>query len=259
MVLKKTARERKQQKKPADYHSRTYRHRTEAAGLVPFCVTVRETDLHIMASLDLTDEARHLVLQARSQLEGYIDRYPAFLTALAPLPLDPTAPPLARTMLAAAATAQVGPMAAVAGAIAEYVGQGLLAAGADEVIVENGGDIFMSRRQECLVRIFAGASPLSDKVALRIAPERMPLGVCCSSGTVGHSLSLGCADAAIVLSRSTPLADAAATTLGNKVQGPADLHAALATVQAIPGVFGAVVICQEQLGAWGDVLLEPLG
>jgi len=257
--LKKTARERKQPKKPEAYQARGYRLQAAAAGLVSFGVTVRETDLHILATLALPDEARHLVLQARSQLEGYIDHHPPFLTALAPLSLDPTAPPLARTMLQAAAIANVGPMAAVAGAIAAYVGQGLLAAGAAEVIVENGGDIFMQRHQDCLVQIFAGASPLSNKVALRIQRDRMPLGVCCSSGTVGHSLSLGRADAAIVLARSTPLADAAATALGNRVQGPADLDAALATVQTIPGVLGAVVICQDQLAAWGDVLLEPLG
>lgn len=250
---------RKTQKNPHAYQTRGYRLQTAAAGLVSFHVTVRETDLHIMANLELAAEARHLVLQARSQLESYIDRHPAFLTALTPLPLDQTAPPLARIMLQAATDARVGPMAAVAGTIAEYVGKGLLAAGAEEILVENGGDIFMHRHQECLVKIFAGASPLSNKVALRIAKDRMPLGVCCSSGTVGHSLSLGRADAAIVLARSTPLADAAATALGNQVHVPADIDAALAAVQVIPGVLGAVVIHRDRLGAWGDVLLEPLG
>jgi ApbE superfamily uncharacterized protein (UPF0280 family) len=255
--VKKPGKTRKQQE-PEDYKFRGYRLQVAAPGLVSFRVTVRETDLHIMANRDLTAEARHLVLQARSQLETYIDRHPAFLTALTPLPLDQTAPPLARIMLAAASTARVGPMAAVAGAIAEYVGQGLLAAGADEVLVENGGDIFMHRQQDCVVKIFAGAATLSNKVALRIPKDRMPLGVCSSSGTVGHSLSLGCADAATVLARSTPLADAAATALGNRVHGPTDIDAALAAIQAIPGVLGAVVIHQDRLGAWGDVLLEPL-
>ena len=108
-------------------------------------------------------------------------------------------------------------MAAVAGAIAEYVGRSLLLQGVREVMVENGGDIFLSRKKDCTVAIFAGQSPLSNKVGVLIAGKDMPRAVCTSSGTVGHSLSFGDADSVTVLASSTPLADAVATRLGNEV------------------------------------------
>lgn len=158
---------------------------------------------------------------------------------------------------ASTATA-VGPMAAVAGAMAEFVGRGLLAAGAQEVVVENGGDIFLARRQECVVGIFAGTSPLSNRVGIRIDPSRMPLGVCTSSGRIGHSLSLGQADAVTVLAADTCLADAAATRLGNEVKNSGDIDHALAVAQTISGLDGVVIIQDQRMGAWGKVELVQL-
>ena len=93
-------------------------------------------------------------------------------------------------------------MAAVAGGIAECVGQGLLDAGHKEIIVENGGDLFLSRSVALTVSIFAGQSPLSNRLGLNIVPEQMPLGICTSSGTVGHSLSFGLADSVTVVADS---------------------------------------------------------
>jgi len=150
-------------------------------------------------------------------------------------------------------------MAAVAGAMAEYVGLALLAAGAGEVVVENGGDIYFCRRQESVVGIFAGASPLSNRVGLKIAVSLMPLGICTSSGTVGHSLSFGEADAVTVLAKDTALADAVATLVGNAVQPGQSLEFALAKAPTVPGVLGVVIIRGEELGAWGEVELVPLG
>lgn len=163
-------------------------------------------------------------------------------------------------MLKAAAAAGVGPMAAVAGAIAEYVGKGLLAAGQDEIIVENGGDIFLQRRAECIAAIFAGQSPLNQKVGIKIPPDRMPLGICTSSGSIGHSLSLGLADSVTVLASSVPLADAAATRIGNEVSGESQeiISRALEVARSIPGLLGVVIIHGEQMGAWGDINLVRL-
>jgi ApbE superfamily uncharacterized protein (UPF0280 family) len=248
----------KKKKEPRSYQKRSYRGLARAEGLQAFSVTVRETDLHILASIPMEEEAQRLVLQARSQLESYIADHGAFLSSLTPLPPDPTAPPLARKMLAAAHSAGVGPMAAIAGAIAEYVGTGLLVAGADEVIVENGGDVFLHRRRDCLVTIFAGQSPWSTTRALRLRQDQRPCGVCTSSGSVGHSLSLGQADSATVIAESTALADAAATALGNQIQTQDDLNAALEAAHTIPGVRGALLIHNDRLGAWGDVQIEPI-
>ena len=244
---------------PASYRQRDYRNLVRAGNLAAFAVQVRETDLHILASRDLTAEAEAAVLRYRAQLEAYIVDHPAFLPALTPLAPDPLAPPLVKEMLRAAALAEVGPMAAVAGAMAEFVGRDLLArAGVSEVSIENGGDIFLARRGECVVAIFAATSPLSNRVGLRIPATRMPLGVCTSSGTVGHSLSFGSADAVTVLAASTSLADAAATRIGNVVQSVRDLDRALAVGRAIEGVEGVVIIKDEQLGAWGAVELIRL-
>ena len=176
-----------------------------------------------------------------------------------PLPLDESAPAAIREMLEAGQVAGVGPMAAVAGTIAEFVGRGLINSGIEDLIVENGGDIFIARAQECTVAIFAGQSPLSNKVGICLTPVKMPCGVCCSSGSIGHSLSLGQADAVVVTARSTPLADAAATRVGNEVDGsPGSLDAALKVARNIRGVSGAVVVQDKQLGAWGDIELVSL-
>ena len=207
----------KKKKKPESYCNREYRQLLNGAGLVSTKVRIEETDLHILAEYDVTEEATDLILQYRAQLERYIVKNPQFCATLDPLAPDKTAPPLVRDMLAAGVQAGVGPMAAVAGAVAEYVGKGLLASTTREVIVENGGDIFLQRRSDCSVAIFAGDSPLSYKVGVRVCATQMPMGICTSSGTVGHSLSLGDADSVTVLSSSTPLADAVATRLGNEV------------------------------------------
>lgn len=236
---------------------RTYRTRMGREGLVGFRVAVKETDLMILAQQDLSAESRDLIIQERQQLEAYIRQHPEFLTTLAPCPPDPYAPPLVRDMLRAAAAAGVGPMAAVAGAIAARVGQALLTF-SEEVIVENGGDIFMHLRRPATVSLYAGRSPLSHKLGLRIHPEPETWGVCTSSGTVGHSLSLGQADAACVVAADTALADACATALGNRVTGAAAVHEALDWVASIPGIAGALVVVGEHLGAWGQIELVPL-
>jgi len=247
---------------PESYQDRTYRQNIAAEGLVASFVSVKETDLHIMATRKIEQEALDLVHQYRNQLENYIAVHPEFLTSLVPLDLDPLAPPIVKQMLQAARSAEVGPMAAVAGAIAEYVGRGLLDHGVDEVIVENGGDIFMKRNQECISAIFAGQSPLNQKVGIKIAKEVMPIGVCTSSGSVGHSLSLGQADSVTVLAASAPLADAAATRIGNEVssRGTAnDIQMVLEIAKTIHDLSGVVVIQGEQIGAWGSIDLVGLG
>lgn len=244
---------KKKHRDPLSYTKRTYRQGIDPAGLVGFEVKVKETDLHILAPEDMTALALQQVILYRCQLEGYIADHPQFLPALVPQPRDLLAPPLVKEMLKAGELADVGPMAAVAGTFAEFVGRDLLAAGATEIIVENGGDIFLSRFQESIISIFAGASPLSGRIGIRL--ESGPQGICTSSGTVGHSLSFGKADSVTVLSASTALADAAATRIGNEVKTEADIANALDIAKTIPGLTGAVIVKGSQIGAWGKVEL----
>lgn len=187
-----------------------------------------------------------------ADLERYVRDDPGFASSLTPYELRPDAPEIAREMAEAARRSGVGPMAAVAGAVAEWVGRALLAE-SGQVIVENGGDIFVHTSRPRTAAIYAGSSPLSGRVGLRISLTDRPLGLCTSSGTVGPSLSFGKADAAVVLAESAALADAAASALGNRVQGAGDVKSTLEHLQMIAGVLGGAVVIGDHLGAWGEV------
>jgi ApbE superfamily uncharacterized protein (UPF0280 family) len=241
----------------SEYRERRYRHQIHHKRLVSFKVAVQETDLMILAESDMTELTEEIIYKVRGPLEGYIVRHPEFLRTLTPLPYDKLAPPVVKEMLAAAQICGTGPMAAVAGAIAEQVGLALLRE-SGEVVVENGGDCFVKVDSPLQISIFAGQSKLSNTLALKIYPEKTPLGVCTSSGTVGHSLSFGVADAVTVISGSAALADAAATMICNQVKSDSDIRQAIAFAQKIEGVLGVVVIVGEQIGAWGDVELVPV-
>jgi len=236
---------------------RGYRTSMTRGGLISFQVKIHETDLMILAQRELRQVVTEIVLQERRQLEHYITSHPGFLESLRPWPEDRLAPRIVKEMIQASHRADVGPMAAVAGAIAAAVGRTLLEY-VPEVIVENGGDIFLKTSGPATVALYAGNSPLSMKVGLLIPAEATPLGVCTSSGTVGHSLSFGRADASCVLAADTALADAAATGLGNRVKEPADIPAALEWLSGIRDISGGVVIAGKKLGAWGEIELSPL-
>ena len=240
-----------------EYRERRYRQQIHHQRLVSFKVAVQETDLMILADSDLSELAEEIIYKVRGPLEGYIASHPEFLRALTPLPYEELVPPVVREMLAAAQVCGTGPMAAVAGAIAEQVGLALLRESA-EVVVENGGDCFVKVNSPVQISIFAGRSKLSNTLALKVYPDKTPLGVCTSSGTVGHSISFGLADAATVISASAALADAAATMTCNQIKSEADIPKAIAFAKQIEGVLGVVVIVGEQIGAWGEVELVPI-
>jgi ApbE superfamily uncharacterized protein (UPF0280 family) len=241
------------------YQPRFYRSWSKDKDLVSFSVAVKETDLHVRAKRNLRKKTLRAILKYRAPLELYIERHPEFLTALEPLLVERDAPQIVKAMAKAAADVGVGPMAAVAGAIAECVGKELLAF-SEEVIVENGGDIFLKTRKRRLVGVYAGDnSPFTGNIALEIQPEETPLGVCTSAGTVGHSLSLGRADACIVLSPCTALADAAATALGNLIQEASDIPQVTDFASRTEGIRGVVVIKDDQMGIWGQVKVVPVG
>jgi len=226
-------------------------------GWVAFQTRYRETDLWIRARRSLEEEALTAVLNCRRQLEAYISRHPDFLDSLSPLAEDPLAPPVVRQMLHAASQAGVGPMAGVAGAIAQAVGVALKPL-TPSIIVENGGDCYLDLQDDTRVGIFAGPnSPFTGKIVLHFAADRFPLGICTSSGTIGHSLSFGKADAVTVVSRDAALADAAATALGNLVHTPRDIGKALELAPSIPLVEGALIVAEDKIGMWGNLELIP--
>ncbi len=239
----------------APYQQRHYRRRVQSP-LQPFEVVVQETDLLIHARHNLFDEARRRVLSLRGQIENFIQQYPAFATTLAPWPAMP-APLIVREMIQAGQQAGTGPMAAVAGAIAAGVGRALLQY-SDEVIVENGGDLFLQTQTPVTIGVYAAQSALSLKIGLRLDQPGSPAGICTSSGTVGHSLSYGRADAVCVVSADGALADAVATAVGNRLQTRRDIAPAIDFGRRIDGVSGLLIIMGAELGAWGQIEIVPL-
>jgi len=241
---------------------RSYRQHFRQEDLIHFQVIVEQTDLDIgirreRFSPALAEWVKQTVAQYRNQLEEYIARDPVFLHSLAPHNVLPGAPSIAIDMAEAARKAGVGPMAAVAGAFAEHIGRAL-AKRSKDVIVENGGDIYLRTTRQRYIGIFAGNSPLSNRIALKIQPHHTPLGICTSSGTVGHSLSFGKADAVVILSPSAILADAVATAAGNVVQTSDDLQKAVEFAAQIDNVAGALVIKDDKIALWGNIKLAPL-
>lgn len=235
----------------------SYRKRARARGLVPFHVVIKETDLWVSADVNLERETRDLAFECRAQVETYMSARPEFATSLVPLRDDPYAPPVVREMIEVTRKLGVGPMASIAGAIAQYVGDGLLKF-TNQVVVENGGDIFLKANRPVTISILAGASPLSGRVGLLIPVRQMPLGVCSSSATVGHSLSMGIADVVCLVSSSAILADGAATALGNKINKKADLEKASGWGHQFAGILGGVIIVEDKMSAWGDVELVEI-
>jgi uncharacterized protein len=214
-------------------------------------IAFKDTIALVTAEDDFISFAEAEIHKVRIDLEEYIHFRPLFRYALSPLPDDPKAPPVARRMIRAAARAGVGPMAAVAGATAEAALRAMIKAGAKHAVVSNGGDIAMILDQPITVGIFTGRSE-EETIALRIAPRRRIIAVCTSSGTVGHSLSFGRADAATVVARDAALADAAATALGNTVRrrSEAGLLKALENIR-ISGIEGMLVVAGPHIAANG--------
>lgn len=250
-------------KKPGQqYVQRDYRALHEAKDLRYFQVSVKETDLSIGVDQASYNESlpglcKSEIMRLRAELEYYISLHPEFRTSFIPLPLLPGAPAIAAAMSGAAYNAGVGPMAAVAGAFAQAVGERLKTE-VQEVIVENGGDIYLDCQHDRLVSVFAGKSKFSEKIGIRINAQDTPMGICTSSGTVGPSISLGLADAVVILGSSGALADAAATGAANLVQSKNDLMKAVEFVQTIQGISGILAIKDDQMAAWGNVEIVAL-
>jgi len=239
------------------FEPRTYRRQVNPDALVTCEVVQAETDLQVSAACDCAAPAHDVVRELRGALERYIGTRPRFAESFVPVAVEDDAPEIVRAMASAASAAGVGPMAAVAGAVAERVAKRLLAYSAD-VIVENGGDIYLVGTQERRVLLVAGSSPLSGRVAIALGEGDLPAAVCTSSGIIGHSVSLGIAHAATVVASDGALCDAVATGLGNRVHGPDDIEDALAYAHSVPGVRGAVVIVGDRIGAIGEVRLVPV-
>jgi uncharacterized protein len=234
------------------YEERLYRGISRPRDLLCYEVKVKETDLFCCTGSDLAPFIEERVMFYRHQLEEYIKMKPLFRDGLAPVDPDPFAPRIAKEMIGASSSLGIGPMATVAGAIAEFTGRDV-APLTEEYIIENGGDIYLRTAKERIALVYAKDSPLSGKIGIKLPGRDEPYGVCTSSATVGPSLSLGGADAVCIVGTSSLFADGLATYVGNIVKKKEDIRIAIDRGKMFPSVNGILIIIGEHMGVWGDL------
>ena len=238
------------------HRKRFYRSYPEGDGLT-FNVKLDTTDLYIKAGVNLHDEAYRALSFTRSQLEKHIETHDEFLHSLDPVLPHGDEPDIALAMVRASSIAGTGPMAAVAGAIAETVGRELLRY-SGEVIVENGGDIWMKLLNPSTVGLYADNLYFKNQVGIRIYPDDTPCSVCTSSSKLGHSISFGNADSVTVVAETGALADAMATAVCNMVKTENDMEKALDFGMSVNGVRGVLIVYRDLLGVRGKLELVPV-
>ncbi len=214
---------------------------------------LKETIVTIIAEHECEIEAGiSAIIHHRRELESYIMKDPFFSVTLEPYePELDDAPLIVQKMVEASKKVGCGPMSAVAGTIAYLALSAMIEEGADHAIVDNGGDIALTTDRSVIVGIYAGNSPVRD-LAFEVEPVEEVLGICTSSGTLGHSISFGMADAACVVSHDVALADAAATALGNAVTGER-IEDAFSVIKDISEIDGGLIIHRERIALWGEL------
>lgn len=212
---------------------------------------VGETAVTILCDEAFLPIARGSIFRSRDVIERFIRDDPLFGVTLEPYEVKRDAHPLIVRMCDAAAVADVGPMAAVAGAIAEQAVMDMRDAGAEQAVVDNGGDIAFLLRDEVTVALYAGEGV--QGLGFRIPPRKGIFGMCTSSGTIGPSISFGMADAATVMADNVALADACATRLGNLIADDSDetLSEAVGRIVAVPGIDGALAAAGGRIAMKG--------
>ncbi len=212
-------------------------------------------DAHFHIHTEWWDDVVTRIVEDRLNLEAFILQNPGFTTALSPLAdLDlQGAPESVKRMHRASLSTGLGPMAAVAGTMAQLAAETSRKKGSLETIIENGGDLFLDCESEVILGLYTGTNDRFGPLALRIPADMMPLAVCSSSGRMGHSLSLGDADVVTVFSSDASLADAAATLGGNLVLSEESIESAMEHLMGIEGIAGCLVIRDDKLGAMGNL------
>ncbi len=239
------------------YNNRFYRTNTYNSDLIALNIKYFESDLLIYAHSDLSQIVLEHLRAVHGQVRDYCQKHPEFEKSLYPVDIADGSTNIIRKMHDASMRAGVGPMAAVAGAIAEDLGKKLLKY-SKEIIIENGGDLFIAVEKPRRIGIFAGIGNVYNRLTLKIDPCQTPCGVCTSSGQFGHSLSLGKTCATIIISKSSAVADAYATALGNMVKDNGDIDAALNAARKKQDIKGIVIITSTKMAAFGDFTFDLL-
>ncbi|SHF40578.1 hypothetical protein SAMN05444274_105100 [Mariniphaga anaerophila] len=246
------------------YEQRFYRNKFNSQRFRGFQVSHRETDLWIGVDPDsfeneMEEVVRRKIVELRQKLDVYIESEPQFAKSLIPYNSVNAAPAEAKEMAQAAARAGIGPMGSVAGLFSREAGRAILENfSVKELVIENGGDIFALLKKELVLSVFAGSSPLSEKIGIVIPAGIGEVGICTSAGTVGPSFSFGKADAVAVICRDVLLADALATALGNEVKSPEDVEKVIGRAEEFPEILSLLIICKDKVGITGGFEIKLL-
>ncbi len=236
---------------------RTYRS-ARHDDLVSFQLVIEETDLWVAAQQDLGPPMADHVRFLRGQIKSYVAIHPEFLTALEPLEARPRDPEIIRRMCRAGQLTGVGPMAAVAGTLAQMLGERFQDASPD-LLIENGGDTYLFSTRDRHIGIL-NMPDQAVRLCVPVAAREFPCSFCASSAKIGHSLSFGKADLVVVRSRDAALADAAATALANALTGAEAMDAVLTLAQGWEaiGIEGVFTQCEGKIGVWGKMQLAVI-
>ena len=217
-------------------------------------VIYKNSDLLISSDKDIKNKIEEPVKKIYKDLEFVMKKDPAFLKSLSPVIIKPFFPPIIKEMCRLSKSFKVGPMAAVAGTVNDYLSAHLLKY-CENLLIENGGDLFLKSNRDLNIGVYLKNSYFKNKLILKVRTKDMPCGVCASSSTFGHSLSLGKCDLAVAQSKSTIEADAAATAVANSVNSADDIEKSIDYFNKIGNLTGLLVIKDNKIGVWGSIEL----
>jgi len=210
------------------------------------------TDILISSNKNIKDRIEKPLKKIYEILDICIKNEPYFLKSLSPIRIKPSFPPVIKEMCAKSAVFNVGPMAAVAGTVNEYLASNLQKY-CDILIIENGGDTYVKAGRDINVGIYVKNPNFKDRIAIKINAKNMPCGLCSSSGTFGHSFSMGKCDLAVVLAKSAITADAAATAFANSISLEDDIPGRIDYFKRLEDIKGLLAIKNKRIGVWGAI------
>ncbi len=246
------------------YQERKYRNKKNTERFFYFRVVVEESDLWIGVTPDKYFDELQLIIsnylsEIRSDIKNAIRKNPKIEYSHLPIGKISGGSEVIKRMTVASINADVGPMAAVAGAVSEMVGEKIISLIPDsEIIIENGGDIWAKFNEPLTISIEAGDSPFSENTGLVINPCLSPCGVCSSSGKIGHSYSYGKADNVTIISKSASIADAWATSLCNMVTNTSGLNIINDIASETDDILGFIAIFEDSMLAGGNIEIVNL-
>lgn len=229
-----------------------YRNRVKYKEKYNWRIIYKYSDLLVSCDRNIIPKLERLIEGIYYLLESCIKENPSFQKSLSPLKIKSEYPPVIKKMCRKAAIFNVGPMATVAGAVCDYLASGLDRY-CSRLIIENGGDVFIKSNKDIEVGVYLKNKHFENKIYLKIKAAGTPCGLCSSSGSFGHSLSMGSSDLVVVLAKSTISADGAATSIANNIRGPEDISKTISSYKNIKDITGILIVKDDKLGVWGNI------